>query len=96
MKAGVDTIRVTFPEGIRIEVGGNGLVAYLYLKGKKGDPHVVMAMSVTVILTQSILPDTGLSINDITFSASGGFVNLRTPRFDLDSVYGRGPRDTYG
>ena len=47
-------------------VGGNGLVAYLYLKGKKGDPHVVMAMSVTVILTQSILPDTGLSINDIT------------------------------
>ena len=47
-------------------VGGNGVVAYTYLKNKKGDPHVVMAMSVTVILTQSILPDSGLSINDIT------------------------------
>jgi Animal haem peroxidase len=29
--------------------------------------------------------------HDITFSASGGFVNLRTPRFDLDSLYGAGP-----
>jgi len=47
-------------------VGGNGVVAYTYLKNKKGDPHVVMAMSVTVILTQSALPDSGLSINDIT------------------------------
>ena len=29
--------------------------------------------------------------HDITFSASGGTVNLRTPRFDLDSLYGAGP-----
>jgi tripartite-type tricarboxylate transporter receptor subunit TctC len=47
-------------------VGGNGLIGYQYLKNKKGDPHVVMAMSVTVILTQSILPDTGLALDSLT------------------------------
>ena len=47
-------------------VGGNGVIAYQYLKNRKGDPHVVMAMSVTVILTQSILPDTGLALDSIT------------------------------
>ena len=47
-------------------VGGNGLIAYQYLKGKKGDPYVVMAMSVTVILTQSVLPDTGLALDSLT------------------------------
>ena len=47
-------------------VGGNGLIAYQYLKNKKGDPYVVMAMSVTVILTQSVLPDTGLALDSLT------------------------------
>ena len=47
-------------------VGGNGVIAYQYLKSKKGDPYVVMAMSVTVILTQSILPDTGLALDSLT------------------------------
>jgi putative tricarboxylic transport membrane protein len=47
-------------------VGGNGLIAYQYLKNKKGDPHVVMAMAVSVILTQSILPDTGIALDSIT------------------------------
>jgi putative tricarboxylic transport membrane protein len=47
-------------------VGGNGVIAYQYLKNKKGDPYIVMAMSVTVILTQSILPDTGLSLDSLT------------------------------
>ena len=47
-------------------VGGNGVIAYQYLKSKKGDPYVVMAMSVTVILTQLILPDTGLALDSLT------------------------------
>jgi tripartite-type tricarboxylate transporter receptor subunit TctC len=47
-------------------VGGNGVVAYNYLKGKKGDPHVVMAMSVTVILTASARPELGLGLDTIT------------------------------
>jgi putative tricarboxylic transport membrane protein len=47
-------------------VGGNGVIAYQYLKNKKGDPYVVMAMSVTVILSQSILPDTGLALDSLT------------------------------
>jgi putative tricarboxylic transport membrane protein len=47
-------------------VGGNGVIAYQYVQNKKGDPNVVIAMSVTVILTQSLLPDTGLSLNSLT------------------------------
>jgi tripartite-type tricarboxylate transporter receptor subunit TctC len=47
-------------------VGGNGVIAYQYVKSKKGDPHVVIAMSVTVILTQSALPDTGLALDSLT------------------------------
>ena len=47
-------------------VGGNGVIAYKYVQAKKGDPYVVIAMSVTVILTQSILPDTGLSLDSLT------------------------------
>jgi putative tricarboxylic transport membrane protein len=47
-------------------VGGNGVIAYQYVKNKKGDPYVVIAMSVTVILTQSILPDTGLALDSLT------------------------------
>jgi putative tricarboxylic transport membrane protein len=47
-------------------VGGNGVIAYQYLKNKKGDPYVVMAMAVSVILSLSILPDTGLALDSIT------------------------------
>ena len=47
-------------------VGGNGAIAYNYLKSKKGDPYVVIAMAVSVILTQSILPDTGIGLDTIT------------------------------
>ena len=47
-------------------VGGNGLIAYQYLKNKKGDPYVVIAIAVSTILTQSILPDTGIALDSIT------------------------------
>ena len=47
-------------------VGGNGAIAYNYIKSKKGDPYVVIAMAVSVILTQSILPDTGIGLDTIT------------------------------
>src|SRR6476620_12736326 len=38
-------------------VGGNGVIAYNYVKGKKGDPYVVIAMAVSVILTLSAMPE---------------------------------------
>jgi putative tricarboxylic transport membrane protein len=47
-------------------VGGNGAIAYNYIKTKKGDPYVVMAMAVSTILTQSILPDTGIGLDTVT------------------------------
>jgi len=47
-------------------VGGNGVVAYNYVKSKRGDPHVVIAMSVTVILTASARPELELGLDTIT------------------------------
>jgi putative tricarboxylic transport membrane protein len=47
-------------------VGGNGVVAYNYIKGKRGDPHVVATLSVTVILTASARPELELGLDTIT------------------------------
>jgi tripartite-type tricarboxylate transporter receptor subunit TctC len=47
-------------------VGGNGVIAYNYVKSKRGDPHVVVAMSVTVILTASARPELELGLDTIT------------------------------
>jgi putative tricarboxylic transport membrane protein len=47
-------------------VGGNGVIAYQYVKSKKGDPYVVIAMAVSVILTQSAMPDSGLDLGSLT------------------------------
>ena len=47
-------------------VGGNGVIAYNYLKSKRGDPHVVIALSVTVILTASLRPELELGLDTIT------------------------------
>ena len=47
-------------------VGGNGIIAYNYVKSKRGDPHVVIAMSVTVILTASARPELELGLDTVT------------------------------
>jgi putative tricarboxylic transport membrane protein len=47
-------------------VGGGGVIAYTYVKNKKGDPYVVIAMAVSSILTLSAMPDTGLSLDSVT------------------------------
>lgn len=47
-------------------VGGNGVIAYQYVKSKKGDPHVVIAMSVSVILTATARGEFGLDLGSIT------------------------------
>ena len=47
-------------------VGGNGVIAYNYVKSKRGDPYVVIAMSVTVILTASARPELELGLDTIT------------------------------
>ena len=47
-------------------VGGNGVIAYNYVKSKRGDPDVVVTMSVTVILTASARPELELGLDTIT------------------------------
>ena len=47
-------------------VGGNGVIAYQYVKSKKGDPYVVIAMSVSVILTATARGEFGLDLSSLT------------------------------
>jgi len=47
-------------------VGGNGVIAYNFVKSKRGDPHVVIAVAVTVILTASARPELELGLDTIT------------------------------
>lgn len=47
-------------------VGGGGAIAYNYVKGKKGDPHVLLAIATGTFLSALTRTDLGLSIDDFT------------------------------
>ena len=47
-------------------VGGNGVVAYNYIKGKRGDPHVVMAIATGAVLTSASRPELDLPLTTFT------------------------------
>ncbi len=46
--------------------GGSGALAFNYVKGKRGDPHVLMSVSTGVFMSAVMRPDLGLSIEDFT------------------------------
>lgn len=47
-------------------VGGGGAIAYNYVKGKRGDPHVVLAVATGTFMSALVRPDLGFSIDDFT------------------------------
>ncbi len=47
-------------------VGGGGAIAYNYVKGKRGDPHVVLAVATGTFMSALMRPDLGFSIDDFT------------------------------
>ena len=47
-------------------VGGNGVVAYNYIKSKRGDPHVVMAIATDAVLTSASWPELDLPLSTFT------------------------------
>ena len=46
--------------------GGSGGVAFNYVKGKKGDPHVVLTIATGTLLTAASRPDLGLGLDIYT------------------------------
>jgi putative tricarboxylic transport membrane protein len=47
-------------------VGGGGAIAYNYVKGKRGDPHVILAVATGTFLSALTRPDLGFTIEDFT------------------------------
>lgn len=47
-------------------VGGGGAIAYNYVKGKRGDPHVILAVATGTFLSALTRPDLGFSMDDFT------------------------------
>ncbi len=47
-------------------VGGNGVVAYNYIKSKRGDPHVVMAIATGAVLTSASRLELDLPLTTFT------------------------------
>ncbi len=47
-------------------VGGGGAIAYSYVKGKRGDPHVLLAVATGTFMSALTRPDLGFSLDDFT------------------------------
>ncbi len=47
-------------------VGGGGAIAYSYVKGKRGDPHVLLAVATGTFMSALTRTDLGFSIDDFT------------------------------
>ncbi len=47
-------------------VGGGGAIAYNYVKGKRGDPQVLLAVATGTFMSALVRPDLGFSIDDFT------------------------------
>lgn len=47
-------------------VGGGGAIAYNYVKGKRGDPHVLLAVATGTFMSALTRSDLGFSLDDFT------------------------------
>ena len=47
-------------------VGGGGAIAYSYVKGKRGDPHVILAVATGTFMSALTRTDLGFSMDDFT------------------------------
>lgn len=57
---------VNQPVNVSNKPGGGGAIAYTYIKGKRGDPHVVMAVASMAMLSQTVRPDLKLGLDNYT------------------------------
>lgn len=54
------------PVTVANRTGGGGTVAFSYIKGKRGDPHVVLTIATGSLLTAASRPDIGLGLDIYT------------------------------
>lgn len=54
------------PATILNRPGGGGAIAYTYIRGKRGDPHVIMAVASMAMLTQAVRPELKLGLENYT------------------------------
>lgn len=47
-------------------VGGGGAIAYNYVKGRRGDPHVLLSIATGTFMSALMRPDLGFSLDDFT------------------------------
>ncbi len=66
--------------------GGSGVVASTFIKGKRGDPHNLLAISSTIILTAAHRPEAGLGLDTYTPLALFGF-DLQSVTVPIDSRF---------
>ena len=57
---------VTQPLVVQSRVGGAGVVAFTYVKGKRGDPHTVLTIATGSFLTAASRPDLDLGLEHFT------------------------------
>jgi putative tricarboxylic transport membrane protein len=57
---------VNVPVNVINKPGGNGAIAYTYLKSKRGDPHTIMSVATMTMLSQVARPDLGLGFENYT------------------------------
>ena len=57
---------VTQPLVVQSKVGGAGVVAFTYVKSKRGDPHTVLTMATGSFLTAASRPDLDLGLEQFT------------------------------
>src|SRR5829696_9054549 len=57
-----------FPQGAIVSnrTGGSGGVAFNYVKSKRGDPHVLLAISTGTLMTAASRPELGLGLENYT------------------------------
>ena len=54
------------PVNVLNKPGGSGAIAYTYIKGKRGEPHTVMAVATMAMLTQTVRPELNLGLENYT------------------------------
>jgi putative tricarboxylic transport membrane protein len=57
---------ITQPFTISNRVGGAGAIAYNYIKGKRGDPHVLLTIGTGTFLSAMVRPETELNLSHFT------------------------------
>ena len=93
---------VNQPINVSNKPGGGGAIAYTYIKSKRGDPHVVMAVASMAMLSQTVRPELNLGLENYTPIAflaqdpQAVLVSVASPYKDLKEFIAASRKDPNG